>query len=298
MNTRSAYLSIILGAALWGIIGVFITGLYELGFTPVQVVALRVTCSALILGLYVFGSNRELLRFKAADGRYFIGTGIVSIVFFNLCFFNAMRETSISVATILLYTAPLFVTLLSRFIFKERLAPKKLAALLLTFVGCGFVIGIVPTGSDPISFFGLMLGLGAGFFYALYSIFGKFALRKYDSLAVTLYTFVFAAVAIAPFSGLWTEIHRFGTLQAWLNILGLCLLSTILAFLFYTKGLSRVESGKASIMATLEPVVATVAGFLVFNELLTVWQYAGITMVIAAIIMMNIRSKHAGRTAR
>lgn len=289
---------IVIGAALWGIIGVFITGLYELGFTPVQVVAIRVTCSSLILSLYVLGSNRELLRFKAADSRYFIGTGIVSIVFFNLCFFNAIRETSISVATILLYTSPLFVTLLSRFIFKERFTPKKLAALFLTFVGCGFVIGIIPTGSDPISFFGLMLGLGAGFFFALYSIFGKFALRKYDSLTVTLYTFVFAAVAIAPFSGLWTEIDRFATLQAWLHILGLCLLSTILAFLFYTKGLSRVESSKASIMATLEPVVATVAGFLVFNELLTVWQYAGITIVIAAIIMMNMRSRHAGKTTK
>lgn len=294
MHTRSAYMSIIIGAVLWGIIGVFITGLYELGFTPVQVVAIRVTCSALILGFYILGSNRELLRFKAADSRYFMGTGIVSIVFFNLCFFNAIRETSIAVATILLYTAPIFVTLLSRFIFRERLTPKKLAALFLTFVGCGFVIGIIPAGSDKVSFFGLMLGLGAGFFYALYSIFGKFALRKYDSLTVTLYTFVFAAVAITPFSGLWTDMHKFATLQVWPHILGLCLLSTILAFLFYTKGLSRVESGKASIMATLEPVVATLAGFLVFNELLTVWQYAGITIVIAAIIMMNIRSGHAG----
>lgn len=287
MGKNSAYLFILIGAGLWGIIGIFVTSLYELGFSPTQVVAIRAITAALFLISYTLIKNRQFLKIHIYDSKYFIGTGIISIVFFNWCMFNAIKETSISIAAILLYTAPAFVTILSRLIFKEYFTPKKIIALFITLIGCALVIGVIPTTNESISFYGLVLGLGSGFFYALYSIFGKFALKKYDSLTVTVYTFIFAAIAITPFSGLWSILPLFVNIKVGLSVLGLGFLSTMLAYIFYTKGLQDVETSRASILATIEPVVAALLSFIIYQEKLLVWQYIGIFLVILAVIIVQ-----------
>ncbi|UOR12671.1 DMT family transporter [Halobacillus amylolyticus] len=295
MENKSALLFIGVGASLWGLISVFVTYLYKMGFTPTQVVTMRVLSATLFLIIYVFFKNRQLLKIKISDSKYFVGTGIFSIVLFNWCLFSAIEETSISIASILLYTAPAFVTLFSRLIFKESLTTRKITALVITFVGCSFVIGILPKTNGSISLYGLILGLGSGFFYALYSIFGKFALRKYNSLTVIVYTFLFATIAITPFSGLWSVIPLFSDNTVWIYIIGLGFLSTMLPFIFYTKGLNTVESSQASIIATIEPVVASLVGFLIFKEKLDLWQYLGIVMVIAAVIIVQESKRSSNR---
>ncbi|WP_246941761.1 DMT family transporter [Bacillus pinisoli] len=290
MNIKLPLIYIGVGASLWGIIGVFVTYLYELGFTPIQVVTIRAMSTSLFLAVYVMMKNRELFKIKIAHSKYFIGTGVISIVFFNWCLFSAIEETSISIAFILLYTAPAFVTILSRFIFKEAFTTRKVIALIVTFIGCSFVVGILPNLNELFSTFGLILGLGSGLFYALYSIFGKFALKKYDSITVTVYTFLFATIAVTPFSDIWNVIPLFSNLNVWLYIIGLGFLSTMLPFLLYTKGLSTIESSRASIIATIEPVVASLTGFIIFNEQLNLWQYFGIILVILAVILVQEKS--------
>ncbi|OEF98380.1 DMT family transporter [Desulfuribacillus alkaliarsenatis] len=287
MRTQLAYIYIALAAALWGIIGLFVTYLYDAGFTPTQVVTIRAISTTVFLLIYIGIKNRKLMLIKLTDSKYFIGTGVISIVCFNLLLFTAIQETSISVAAILLYTAPAFVTILSRILFKEYMTPQKIAALFVTLLGCSLVVGVIPNNTETISLYGFLLGIGAGFFYALYSVFGKFALKKYTPITVTLYTFVFAAIAITPFSGLWTVLPKFLNLEVWLYIIGLGFLSTMMAFILYTKGLDAIETSRASIIATLEPVVAAFVGFLVFQEQLHTWQYLGILLVISAVILVQ-----------
>ncbi len=287
LNKNIAYVYILSGAALWGMIGLFVTFLYEAGFSPTQVVSIRAISASIFLLFFVFWKKREAIKIKLSDSKYFVGTGVISIVFFNWCMFEAIKETSISVSSVLLYTAPAFVMIFSRFFFKELFTIRKILALIITFIGCILVIGLFQNTNESVTIYGLLVGLGSGFFYALYSIFGKFALIKYSSVTVTTYTFVFAAIAITPFSGLWHVGTIFTNLEVWLSIIGLGLFSTLLAFLLYTKGLESVESGRASILATVEPVVATLIGFLVFQEKLSVGQYIGIIAVIMAVFIVQ-----------
>jgi drug/metabolite transporter (DMT)-like permease len=289
MTKRIAYLYIIVAASLWGIIGLFVKYLSAHGFTSIQIVAIRSITAAIFLLIYVLIKNRKLLQIKIADSKYFVGTGIISIVFFNWCMFSAIQETSIAISAILLYTAPIFVSIMSRFLFKELFTPRKMLALFITMLGCAFVVGILPNNNDTISMYGLLLGLGSGFFYALYSIFCKYALKKYSSLTITVYTFVFAAVAVTPFSGLWSKQALFLDAEIWLYIVGLSFFSTMLAYILYTQGLKYVETSKASIIATIEPVVATLVSVLVFHEQLLAWQYVGIVLVIAAVIDISLQ---------
>lgn len=284
-----AYVYVFLGAALWGIIGLFVDELSQAGFSSLQIVTLRVVSASVMLTLFVAGKNSDLLKIEIRDSFSFIGTGIFSIVFFNWCYFTAIEEVSLSIAVILLYTGPAFVVILSRIFFNEPMTTRKIGALLITLLGCTLVIQVLPIGANHISWHGILVGLGSGFGYALYSIFGKHALKKYHPLTVITYTFVFASVVMLPTSGLTISGSDLQSTHVWLQILGLGFFPTALAYFLYTTGLSLVESGRASIAATVEPVVATLVGVLIFNEILTSYQIIGILLVLAAVILVQFK---------
>ncbi|HKK45883.1 MAG TPA: EamA family transporter [Balneolaceae bacterium] len=290
-DNRLAYIYVMLGAALWGIIGLFINELSLAGFTALQIVTLRVVSAAVMLTMYLALKKPELLKIEWKDTFSFVGTGIFSIVFFNWCYFTAIREVSLSVAVILLYTAPAFVTILSWIIFKEPMTKRKIEALMLTLLGCAMVIKVIPVSGQRVSLYGFLVGLGSGFGYALYSIFGKYTLKKYRSLTVITYTFIFASIVLLPVSGLSIRPDQLSSVHNWEMILGLGFFPTVLAYLLYTTGLSMVESSRASITATLEPVVATLVGVFVFHNVLTAWQLSGMVLVLTAVVLIQMKKK-------
>lgn len=298
LQRKLAYIYVILGASLWGIIGVFVNDLSSAGFSSLEIVTLRVASAALILALYLLLTDPKLLKIDIRDLPLFLGTGILSIVFFNWCYFTAIKEVSLSVAVMLLYTGPAFVVLLSRIFFKEPLNRKKIAALVFTLIGCVLVVRLFPLGDLTISLYGILIGLGSGFGYALYSIFGKAALKKYSSLTIITYTFVVAALALIPTSGVSIEFSLLATTEVWWSIIGLGLLPTALAYLLYTNGLSMVESGKASITATVEPLVATAIGVYLYDELLTFYQMLGFILIIGAVVLIQWRKRKQEVPAR
>jgi len=280
---KGAYALIITAATLWGIISIFIRGLESYGLTALQLVAIRAIISTCILLVYCVIADKTLLKIRLADGKYFIGTGIFSIVFFNWCFFTAIKETSVAVATILLYTAPVFVVFLSRIIFAEKLTKRKIVALGITLAGCSLVTGILPEGSGTVSFYGLMAGFGAGLGYALYSIFGRLALRNCRPITVTFYTFLVAAIVMLPVSGLLEVRTLFTNIPVIAYSIGFAVLCTVAPFICYTLAMTKVETGRAAIVATSEPIVAALVGTIVFGEMLNWWQVGGMALVIIAV---------------
>ena len=134
-----------------------------------------------------------------------------------------------------------------------------------------------------------MLGIGSGLGYALYSIFGKLLAKKYSSLTITAYTFIVASVAVVPFSGVITKIHLLFNPMGAFASLGLAIISTVLPYLLYTNGLKGMEAGKASILATIEPLVAAVVGVVIFHEEITFAKAAGMVFIVLAIVVLNYR---------
>ena len=141
MKTK-AYLYIISAAVCWGLIGLFVRTLAAQGFSSMQIVALRSLAAAICVTLPLLQSGSAALRIRLRDLWLFVGTGICSLVFFNYCYFNAMQQTSLAVAALLLYTAPVFVMLMSLLCFGEAFTRTKALALLLTFSGCACVTGV------------------------------------------------------------------------------------------------------------------------------------------------------------
>lgn len=293
------FIMIALGASLWGIIAVFVKGLGEYGFTAMEIVAARVFFAAIFLVLIGIMRFRNCFKLQSAsDIRLFAGTGILSIVFFNYCYFTAMNQISISMAVVLLYTAPAFVTVLSYLFLNEGINLGKVAAVAGTILGCILIAGVT-AGSGDITLLGILTGLGSGFGYALYTIFGKFALRKYHPFTVTLYTFLIASVFLIPVTRLWTKAEIFLNTEVLFLSIGLGFVPTVLAYFIYTWGLEKTDGSKAAVIATVEPVVAMLLGVTLYGESLGAVQIAGALLILSSVIIVNLpaRRKNAGRAA-
>lgn len=288
-----ACLYIIAAASLWGLIGLFVKILSAQGFSSMQIVALRSLASAVCITVVLCKLGKEYFRVRWQDLWLFIGTGILSLTFFNYCYFNCINASSLAAAALLLYTAPIFVMLMSLVLFHERFTITKGIALLTTFIGCALITGILNTAAD-FSFTALLYGLGSGIGYALYSIFGKFAVRKYSSATISAYTFYFSTLSSLPLADFSAETGQWDitTLMAALGIGGLC---AVIPYLLYNRGLQEVEATQASILATVEPLVAACVGILCFNEPVTWQKLAGIALILASVIILNLHSKNVSR---
>jgi len=285
-TNKLSVLCVLAAGILWGCMGILVRTMNEGGFNSLEVTAFRsfVTASVMLLIMVLF--RREELRIHLKDVWCFAGTGILSVIFFNVCYFSCMSYTTLSTAAILLYTAPTFVMVMSFFLFKEKLHAKKVVALLLAFAGCVLVSGGI--GGAGVGMMGLLTGLGAGFGYALYSIFSRYALnRGYSSYTITTYTFLFAAFASLPIVDLG---HMHECLQAGgsdiVFEIVMAIITTVVAYLLYTKGLSGMENSKASIIASIEPVVASLVGVLLYQETVGTTGIVGMLLVLASCILV------------
>ena len=286
-NRNAGPLLIILAGCFWGSMGIFVRKLSEYGLSPIQIVAVRITVAALAFALLLLVKDRSGFRIALRDLPLFLGLGLGSILFFTVCYFSAITMMPLSTAAILLYTSPIWIMLMSVLFFREKLNRNKLIALALAFAGCVFVSGISGGG---LTVTGLLLGLGSGIGYGLYSILGTIALRKYSPYTVTTYTFLIAAAGswfvcspadlISRFAaGNPVEIALFSCLTG--------LVTAVIPFLAYTLGLRTVEASKAGILATIEPMVATLVGMIVFSEPLTLLSGLGIVLILTAVILLN-----------
>ena len=290
-NSNFGTALIITAGIFWGLMGLFVRSFAALGFSSAHVAFLRLGAGALIFALIILLKDKKLFKIDFSALPVFLGLGVCSLSFFTVCYFKAIELMPLSTAAILLYTAPIWVMLMSALFFKERLTKAKLISLLMAFGGCVLVSGL---SGGSMSMAALLCGLGAGFGYALYSIFGTVALRRFEPLTVTFYGFLFGAAGCLAACGPQSLVAAITAAPAakliWLIPIA-ALFSAVVPYLAYTQGLKSVEAGKASIIATIEPVVATLVGILLYKEGLSLSAALGIALVLGAIVLLNTKKK-------
>lgn len=288
ITAKTAPTFVVCAGICWGIIGLFARHLSALGYSPVQITFGRSLVTAVIMFLFMACCHRKDLHVAVKDVWMFLGTGLCSIVFFNVCYFTAIELTTLSAAAILLYTAPSIVMVLSVILFKESFTPVKAVCLAAAFIGCVLVSGF---GMENMNVLGVLAGLGAGLGYALYSIFGHYALAKYTPYTVTTWTFIIASLGlmgISDVSAMAAVMAEHPAALCWMA--GLGVFSTTVPFILYTLALREMDAGKASILASVEPLTSTVVGITVFGEAVTVFGAAGIVCILGAVVLLNKKS--------
>ena len=283
---------VIIAGVFWGSMGIFVRAMGKYGFDSIQIAALRLTVAAVVFAVLHCVIERGVLWIAARDIPLFLGLGLGSILFFTVCYFSAINMMTLSTAAILLYTSPIWVMLMSCAFFKERLTARKLAALVCAFGGCVLVSGI---GGGAMTARGLIVGLCSGIGYGLYSILGSVALKKYSALTVTTYTFVIAAVGAWIICDPADMTAKLAAAESMWRLAGLVVLTglvtAVIPFAAYTRGLTYVEPSRAAILATVEPMVATLLGALVFAEPVTLLSGLGIVLILVSVVMLNVKSE-------
>ena len=285
---------ILLAGCFWGSMGIFVRRLDSFGFSSIQIVSIRVTLAALIFCILLLVKDPSGFRIAGKDIPLFLGLGFGSILFFTVCYFTAITMMPLSTAAILLYTSPIWIMLMSVLFFHEKLTGRKILALVLAFAGCVLVSGV---SGEGLSLKGLLIGLGSGLGYGLYSILGTVALRRYSPCTVTTYTFVFAAVGSWLICRPADMLAKFAAAENLPGLILFCfltaLVTAVIPFLAYTLGLRTVEASRAGILATVEPMVATLFGILVFSEPLTLLSGIGMLLILAAVVLLNRKTETA-----
>ena len=215
---------IVIAGIFWGSMGLFVRRLGEFGFSPIQIVCIRVVLAALTFCVIQLIIDPKGFKISPRDIPLFLGLGLGSILFFTVCYFTAISMMSLSTAAILLYTSPIWIMLMSLLFFHEKLTARKIFALVLAFGGCMLVSGI---SGGSISATGFLVGLGAGVGYALYSILGTIALRRYSPFTVTTWTFTIAAIGSIMISQPADVLTKIAAAPSIPGLLGFSLLTAL-----------------------------------------------------------------------
>ena len=285
------YSLIILATTLLGSIGVLGKLIYQYEPDPIKVVAYRgVIAAAFLIGILAL-FNFKKLKIKLADVPFFATYGFLSVTLTFILFFYAIKYTTVAMAAILIYTFPAWVLFLSIFVLNEKLNRSKIQALLLTFAGCVLVTQIYDQEFFNLNLKGIIYGLSCGLGAASYTILGKKALLKHDPFTVVTYALGFGALFLLLFRGPNTLLSFDYPLLAWIWILTLAIVPTVLGYSLYTRGLNYLEASRTGIVATWEIVVASGLAFVILGERITLPQVAGAVLILWGIFIISKKPK-------
>jgi drug/metabolite transporter (DMT)-like permease len=208
----------------------------------------------------------------------FILFGLLAVSLFNASYFLAVQHGGVTLATIMLYTAPAFVAIVAHFLFGEKLSAYKISLICLTVGGIS-MISLTNGGPVQLASTALAWGLVSGATYALYYLFGKYILPRYQTVTVMALAMPIGAVGLAP-------LVSFGPRPwpAWLAVAGLAVVSTYVAYQLYYAGLRHIEASRAVLVASIEPVVASFLAAIFYGEQLSWAGYLGAALVIGSAI--------------
>jgi len=290
-STRLQGYLLALGAATaWGTLGIFYTIIdRQYGLPPQTIVFFRagVALAVLLGALALF--RREWLRIARRDLPLFVALGALGIAAFYLVYVYAVHVAGVSVAVVLMYTAPAWVTLYAWRRLGETLDRHQLAALAGAFVGAALVAEIYAPGELRLNAAGIALGLASGLCYACYSILNKHAVERYSPWTVLTFALLFGIPFLAlaqPAAEVWRALTT-PRLLLWLVALGIG--PTLGGGLLYAAGLARLPASVASTIVAFEPVVASLLAFIVLGERLSPGQLAGAALIVASIALLGSR---------
>ncbi len=283
-SSRVGSVLIVAAATLWGSLGVAGRIAFRAGVAPLEAAFFRAGIAFVVLLAGMLVADRTALRIRPRDIGLFALFGLVSIAIFFFVYLFAISRTSVATAAILLYTAPAFVVLTSSLAFHERPTRAKVRAVILAFGGCFLVVRGYDLNALHLNLRGVLAGLAAGLTYGMYSLFGKTALHRYGPLTTLTYALGFGTLFLGAVALPIGQVGWSHPRAGWWAILYLAVVTTLLAQALYLFGLRHLEAGRASLTATLEPVVAAALGYVLLGEGLDVWQVVGSGLVLTAVI--------------
>lgn len=276
----SGYGEIIIAAILWSLVGIAAKQIH--GMSAQAIIFYRVGFAFIIfLATLLVSGNMGIIKLREKRS-YLLLFGILQVATM-VAYFISIMNASVSIAVLLLSTAPVYITIFSPWLLKEKIKKRGIIALVLSVLGILLIVdpGKLDLSSSSI---GIIAGIASGIFYAFQVMTSKYASTAYSGYAQAFWSFLAAAIILAPFGIVPLNVVS-GNL---LYLLFLSIFPTILAVSLYFNGLKKVKAQSASILGLIEPVSAVILAVLILGEQISTFEITGGALILAGAALVTI----------
>jgi drug/metabolite transporter (DMT)-like permease len=288
MKDLRGFFFILAAALFWGFSATFAKFALTEKVGIVLIAQTRVTFSFLMIFGYFLLARPPVLKILIADIWRFAFVGVVGVAGSNFMYYTAIKEATVATAILLQYTAPIMVMGFAIVTREERLTIAKVGGALLSLAGCFLAVGSGSLALFEATAPGLASGAASAICFALFTISTKRLLHRYSVWTVTTYALGFASAFWFVLNPPWIVLQSSPPVPVWGGLIALAVASVLIPYTLYFSGLRYIESSRAIIASTSEPIFAIASAGLVLREYLQPVQVLGAMCIIAAIIIVKV----------
>lgn len=275
---------------MFGSGGVFVRTLTQNGIDSTTLLFLRFSIAIIPILIAILFTDKNLLKINLKDIPLILVCAMC-IVGLNLCYNESMNSISLSLAAVLLSLAPIYVLIFAYVVFREKITSKKIICMILAIFGCILMTGLLENSLSSIPLHGIMAGIGAGLFWAVYLMASKKSIENgKHTYTILFYSIIFLSIGLIPFTH-FNQVSSFININPVLTILFLIIHSTFsfaLPYIFSTLSLNYIDSGVSSILLSgAEPFAALIFGFLIYSEIPSILMFCGFLLTIISMTMLS-----------
>lgn len=289
-NNKVGYIAAVLSAICFGSSGLFVKYIYSFGLSAGEMLILQYMIAVLVLWVgayYIYGSK---IFISSKLLKKVLILGVFGNTFMTLFYYKSFMFLDVAVATILLFTYPILVTVYSFVFGKEKGDKFILIALLIAFTGSFLVLDLFNFNST-VTTIGVIFGVLGAIFYAFMNIYSESFLDKIEPIILTAYVNTFSLITLVIYYRPFHLLNQSIETKAWLGILMLALIAGVLPVALLYTGIKNIGAVKASIIANFEIPVSAILSYFVYNERLNFFQIVGMFLVLIGIIVLQNKKK-------
>ena len=274
--------------AIFGTIGLMVR---NISVSSGELALYRALMAAALIGLFLLITKQKIPFGKIKKALPLLLISGCAMGFNWILLFEAYKYTTVSVATLSYYFAPVIVTLACPILFKEKLAPKQWICFAMSTLGIVLITGIGDLGSGSNHLLGIGFGLGAACLYATVILLNKF-IQNVDGIHRTFLQFVSAAVVLTPyviFTG-GSTLHTMDT-TGWICLILVGAIHSGVAYCLYFSSLKELPGQKAAILSYIDPLVAVLLSVTVLQEHMSWLQILGGVLILGFTLWNEIQPK-------
>lgn len=271
-KTNRARILLVLSMTVFGTLGLFVR---YIPLSSGELALYRAILAALLIGVYLLITGQKIpFRSIKRELPLLLFSGIAMGINWVLLF-EAYKYTTVSVATLSYYFAPVIVTAVCPILFRERLTARQILCFVMSTLGLVLITGIGDVTAAGTNYIGILFGLGAAVFYASVILLNKF-IKNVGGIHRTFLQFLASLVVLIPYVFATGGIHL-GAMdgRGWICLLIVGLVHTGVTYCLYFSSLKELPGQKAAILSYIDPLVAVLVSVLLLHETITLWQIVG-----------------------
>ncbi|QKE72157.1 DMT family transporter [Arthrobacter citreus] len=281
------YLLILLSATAFGLMPIFALYAYDQNISVNTLLFLRFTFAAIMFFSYLV-FTKKLVTITKKQLLLFILLGGILYMLQSSFYFSSVKYIPASLAALILYLYPVFVALLSFLVNKEQFTKTITISILLSLIGIILVLG---TPAENINLFGIILALSAAVVYSIYIIVGGRVSLEVPPLVTSAYISLFASISFFLVGMSTSSIHIHLKFVGWLSILGISIISSVIAMSAFFTGVKLIGPTKGAVLSMVEPVVTIMCSTILFHENMSLFQLLGGTVVLGGALLVVVTSE-------